>query len=154
QRQGAPLALLVVFQLHLEELGQLDADAGGARDGDRGELVGAEQLVHVAVGDHVAGGRPAVTGQDDAAGEDQGHDRGGLGGEVGGGAVRGGTGAVGQPVGTDLAEEVDERRGPRTHERGGQSSTAHDRFSHATPFGGAPSARTDGAPRTCSVALL
>src|SRR5690606_39548515 len=51
-------------------------------------------------------------------------------------------GEIGQPVGTHLTEEVDERRGSRTHERGGQPSTTHERFRHATPFGGAPSTWT------------
>ena len=35
---------------------------------DRGELVAAEDLLHVPLGDHVAGGRPAVAGHDHAAG--------------------------------------------------------------------------------------
>ena len=67
QRQQRALDLLVVLELDLEELDQLDRDAGGAGDADGGVLVGREDLLHVAVGDDVAHGGPAVAGHHHAA---------------------------------------------------------------------------------------
>jgi hypothetical protein len=48
------LDLLVVLQLGLEEARHLHGGAGGARDPDRGEVIGLEDLLDAAVGDLVA----------------------------------------------------------------------------------------------------
>ena len=75
ERHDGALDLLVVLELDLVEPDELDGDAGGAGDADDAVLVGREDLLHVAVGDDVAHGRAAVAGHDDAAVEEQRHDR-------------------------------------------------------------------------------
>jgi len=67
EREQGALDLLVVLELDLEQLHDLDGQAGGARDPDGGVLVGGEDLVHVAVGDQVAHGGAAVPRHDDPA---------------------------------------------------------------------------------------
>jgi hypothetical protein len=59
-----------VLELDLEQPDHLDGDARGSGDGDRGELVGLEDLLHVALGDQVAHGGPTVAGHDDTGGVD------------------------------------------------------------------------------------
>ena len=54
------LDLLVVLELHLEQLHHLDRGAGRAGDGDAGVVVGREHLLDAAAGDHVAGGGATV----------------------------------------------------------------------------------------------
>ena len=87
-RERGALDLLVVLELGLEQPHHLDREAGGAGDADRGELVGREDLLDVALGDDVAHRGPAVTGHDHAAGERRRHDRGAVRGEVAGVALR------------------------------------------------------------------
>ena len=79
ERERAALHLLVVLELDLEEPDELKPHRVHAGDRHRGELVAPEHLVHVPLGDHVPGGRPAVARHHDAALADRGHDRGGVG---------------------------------------------------------------------------
>jgi hypothetical protein len=74
QGQDGALDLLVVLQLHLEELDDLDRDPGAAGDAHGGVLVGRKDLLHVAVGDEAAHRGPPVTGQHDTVGEGQADD--------------------------------------------------------------------------------
>src|SRR5699024_819418 len=131
------LPLFVVLQLHLVEAGEPDADPGGAGDRHRRELVGAAQLVQVAVGDDIALSGPTVTCKDHAPGEGQGDDGRRVRGEVLGPTGGGGKVVSGQQLGTDRTEELGEGRGSRTHVSAGQPSTLKP-FEHATPFMYAP----------------
>jgi hypothetical protein len=66
QRQRPALHLLVMLQLDLEQAGEVESQAQRARDSYRGELIAAEHLVHVPLGDHAPGSGTPVTGQDHA----------------------------------------------------------------------------------------
>ena len=72
------LDLLVVLELDLEQPDHLDREAGGAGDADRGELVGLEDLLDVALGDDVAHRGAPVAGHHDAAADGRRDDRGGV----------------------------------------------------------------------------
>ena len=78
--EGQPVAreLLVVLELELEQPHDLDGLAGRARDRDRGEVVGGEDLLHLRVGDRVPRGGAAVARHHDAVGEPQAEDGGPL----------------------------------------------------------------------------
>src|SRR6202012_5580027 len=52
--ERAALHLLVMLELHREQADELQAHAGRAGDRDGRELVAAEDLLHVLLGDHVA----------------------------------------------------------------------------------------------------
>src|ERR1700722_5746331 len=65
-----------MLELDLEQPHDLDADAGHAGNANAGELVAAEDLLDVALGDHVAGRRTPVSGHDNATVANGGHDRG------------------------------------------------------------------------------
>jgi hypothetical protein len=78
EREGGAFDLLVVFELDLEEADHLDGHAGRAGDGDGGEAVGREDLLHGPVGDHVARRGPAVPGHHHTVGVAQGHHCGGM----------------------------------------------------------------------------
>ena len=65
-----------MLKLELEQPDELKADPGHAGDPDAGEVVTAEHLLDVPLGDHVPGGRAPVARHDHAAVVVHGHDRG------------------------------------------------------------------------------
>src|SRR6185437_6899584 len=65
--ERAALHLLVVLEFDAEQADELKSHAGHARHADRRVLVGAEYLLHVALGDHVPGGRAPVARHHHAA---------------------------------------------------------------------------------------
>jgi hypothetical protein len=67
-----------VLELDLEQADELDPHAAGARVAHAGELVAAEDLLHVPLRDHVPRGGPAVAGQHHSLVADGRHDGGGV----------------------------------------------------------------------------
>ncbi len=115
QGELGPLDLLEVLKLQLEELDHLHGQPGRTGDTHRRVLVGREDLLDVALRDHVAHGRPPVTGQDDAAGEGRRDDRGAvrrLDGPLHGRQLP----VAREHPGRLLGQEVHERRGPGRQE--------------------------------------
>jgi hypothetical protein len=110
------LDLLVVLELHLEQLDELDPHAGGAGHPDQRVGVGGVDLLDVTAGDQVAHGGPPVARHDDAVAVGQRDDGRRVGGEVGAQARRERTPA-GQQVGRGRAQKVRERGRGRVGER-------------------------------------
>src|SRR5690348_8689663 len=78
QRHRPALDLLVVHQLDREQPGELVPEAAGARVGISGEVVAAEHLLQVPLGDEVPHGGPPVAGQHDPVITGRGHDGGAV----------------------------------------------------------------------------
>src|SRR6185369_10292461 len=78
QRQRPAFHLLVVLQLDREQPGELDPHSDRARVAQGGELVAAEHLLQVPLGDEVPGGGPPVAGQHDPVITGRSHDRGAV----------------------------------------------------------------------------
>jgi hypothetical protein len=75
QGQRTALHLLIVLELDLEQADELNPHTAGARVAHGGELVAAEDLLHIPLRDHASGGGPAVTGQHHPVLAHRGHDR-------------------------------------------------------------------------------
>ena len=110
ERERLAFDLLVVLELHLEQLDHLDRGTGGPGDGDAGVVVGREDLLDAPAGDRVPGGGAPVARHHHSPGEADGEDGGAV-GDVErrgtGGSLQPGTGEV---VRRDATQEVDEGR--------------------------------------------
>ena len=128
------LDLLVVLELGLEQPDQLDREARGAGDADRGELVGREDLLDVALGDDVAHRGPPVAGHHHAAREGRGDDRGAVRGELGGVTRRAAAGgrAAGRAPGRPGSRRT--TTCPAAGRRPGAGGRRSDRERHSPPF--------------------
>ena len=110
EREGLALDLLVVLELHLEQLHHLDRRPGRAGDGDAGVVVGREHLLDAPAGDGVSRGGATVARHHHAArvaDGDHGRAVGDLERRTARSLLEAGTGEV---VGRDAAQEVDEGR--------------------------------------------
>ena len=110
EREGLALDLLVVLELHLEQLHHLDRRPGGTGDGDAGVVVGREHLLDAPAGDGVSrGGAPVARHHHAAVVADR--DHGGAVGDLERRATRRCVEArTGEVVGGDAAQQVDEGR--------------------------------------------
>ena len=157
EREGFAFDLLVVLELHLEELHELDGGPRGARDGDAGEFVGGEDLLHPPVGDHVAGSGAPVAGHHDALVVANREHRGAVHDVDGAGGLRAGRSVEprrGKAFGRGLAEQLHERRArPAPGPVGGRRRFEHRERAYTDVLRNSPalasarslSARTSGS---------
>jgi len=145
--QHRALDLLVVFELHLEQPHQLDADAGRAGDADQRVGVGRVHLLDVPAGDQIAHGGAAVAGHHDALGGRDGHDGGAVRGDVGG-EPRRQRATARQQLGGGVGQELREGGRPRIGEHIWKTPGWIKTRCHVVPFRYViASARSSGSSR-------